>query len=584
MHWLLDWRRLLIYTHRWLGIAGGVVFVAWFVSGIVMMYERIPRLTAEERLARLPPLDLAAVKVAPADAAARAGITPERMRVAMLDDRPVYRFLEGDRWTTVFADTGETLRGIDAEAAVALMRRFVPEHASTITHDARLEDSDQWTLSALIRAHMPVQRVALGDPAGTRLYVSERTGEAVMKTTTRSRFWGYLGAVIHYTYFTPFRRQTEFWTQSIIYGALIGAVMCILGLVVGVWRYSLSRRFRHRGTDATSHSPYAGLMMWHHYAGLIFGLATFTWALSGALSLNPWNWAPGTGPTSAQRQAVAGGPLRLDAFTPERLRGAAAAIAGAFAPKELEAIQFAGEPYLMANRPPSMAESDRWISTDLTAFLSPQLGLDHRIVHAAHPERGAFSQFPAEAVMTAARVAMPDTAIEDAVWLEEYDTYYYDRRRTRTLPVLRVRYLDPERTWLYLDPRHGLIAYRQERLSRLNRWLYHGLHDLDFPFMYYRRPLWDIVVILLSLGGIALSLTTMVAAWARLRRHARRVRNAFARPDSQPIPAAGRASPGGVISTPLPAYRATTLNRAASGGAVPRATETTTFHVPPIES
>jgi len=35
---LLDWRKLLIYSHRWLGIIVGVVFVAWCVSGIVLMY------------------------------------------------------------------------------------------------------------------------------------------------------------------------------------------------------------------------------------------------------------------------------------------------------------------------------------------------------------------------------------------------------------------------------------------------------------------------------------------------------------------------------------------------------------------
>ena len=90
------------------------------------------------------------------------------------------------------------------------------------------------------------------------------------------------------------------------------------------------------------------------------------------------------------------------------------------------------------------------------------------------------------------------------------------------LPVLRVRYDDSQETWLYFDPSGGTIARKEERLTRLNRWLDHGLHSLDFPFLYYRRPVWDVVVIGLSLGGIALSATTLVPAWRRLRRHARR--------------------------------------------------------------
>jgi hypothetical protein len=57
----------------------------------------------------------------------------------------------------------------------------------------------------------------------------------------------------------------------------------------------------------------------------------------------------------------------------------------------------------------------------------------------------------------------------------------------------------------------------------VNRWLYHGLHSLDFPFLYHRRPLWDVVVILLSLGGIASVATSLTPAWRRLRRHAQRL-------------------------------------------------------------
>ncbi len=40
------------------------------------------------------------------------------------------------------------------------------------------------------------------------------------------------------------------------------------------------------------------------------------------------------------------------------------------------------------------------------------------------------------------------------------------------------------------------------RLSRIERWLYNGLHSLDFPFWYDMRPAWDIVMIVLLLGGL----------------------------------------------------------------------------------
>jgi hypothetical protein len=98
------------------------------------------------------------------------------------------------------------------------------------------------------------------------------------------------------------------------------------------------------------------------------------------------------------------------------------------------------------------------------------------------------------------------------------------RPRVRTpatgppLPVLRVRFADPHETWLYLDPTQGRIVRKEERLTRLNRWLYRGLHSLDFPGFYERRPLWDVVMIVLGLGGLVLAGTTLLPGWKRVGR------------------------------------------------------------------
>jgi len=126
-------------------------------------------------------------------------------------------------------------------------------------------------------------------------------------------------------------------------------------------------------------------------------------------------------------------------------------------------------------------------------------------------------------LLTCARDAMPGAAIVDASWLDTYDSYYYSRDRDLPLPVLRVRYADPSGTWLYVDPNRGTILRKEERLSRVNRWLYHGLHSLDFPWLYNRRPLWDIILIVLSIGGIASAVTSLAPAWRRLRRHTQRL-------------------------------------------------------------
>jgi hypothetical protein len=174
---LLDWRKALIYTHRWVGIGLTIVFVIWFFSGIVFMYVGMPTLPAEERLLRMEPLDLSALRVGPSEAAAHAGLkAPSRVRVAMLDGRPVHRLQSGSDWRMVYADTGAPLQGVTRDEAMAVMRRFVPEHAASLQYQDRLTDSDMWTLQSIIRNNMPMHRIGLGDDEGTEYYVSERTG------------------------------------------------------------------------------------------------------------------------------------------------------------------------------------------------------------------------------------------------------------------------------------------------------------------------------------------------------------------------------------------------------------------------
>ena len=174
-----------------------------------------------------------------------------------------------------------------------------------------------------------------------------------------------------------------------------------------------------------------------------------------------------------------------------------------------------------ASRAPPLEEARRSNNPDVSAIFSVQVPLDRRIAWLDDPEAATFARFPRHAIAQAGRAAVAGEHLQDQVWLVRHDSYYYDRWESKPLPVLRVRYADLDQTWLYLDPGNGLIALRHTTRSRWNRWLYNGLHSLDFPFLYDRRPAWDLVVIVLSLGGIVLTVTTMLPAWRRVRRNLR---------------------------------------------------------------
>ena len=479
--------RILIYTHRWLGIGLGLLFILWFASGIVMVYARMPALDPAERLARLPAINPQSIRVPPPALAEGA-----RLSIGSLEGRPVYR-IGGARTRYVFADTGDAVPPVDAEQALRIARAFSGGHLG-VRYDGRLEDADQWTFD--VRRLMPLHRVAVEDEAGTRLYVAEQGGEVVAKTTASGRRWGFFGAVLHWLYFTPLRRQAGLWSNAIISLSLAGTVMCAAGLAWGVWRVSPRRGYRLR--DHRQWTPYSKWIRWHHYLGLVFGLAAMMWVFSGMLSMDPWGWSPGTAPTREQRERLAGGPIDAGDLRVDRIHRAVAAFMPRL-PKEIELLRFRGHYYAAATE---------------------------GIVSLDQPQLGAADQLLPDSIVGAAREVMPGVPIDGMRWMDDYDAYYYDRNRRRSLPVLRVRYGDPQRTWLYFDPRHGVIARKEERLSRINRWLYHGFHSFDFPFLYYRRPLWDAVVLVLSGGGLLLAATTISASWRRVKRSWRRVTSA----------------------------------------------------------
>ncbi len=67
-------------------------------------------------------------------------------------------------------------------------------------------------------------------------------------------------------------------------------MLAVLGLILSVTQFKRVRPFRLR-----SAIPYAGWMRWHYITGAVFGLFTLTWAFSGLLSMEPFEWTRAEG-------------------------------------------------------------------------------------------------------------------------------------------------------------------------------------------------------------------------------------------------------------------------------------------------
>jgi hypothetical protein len=91
--------------------------------------------------------------------------------------------------------------------------------------------------------------------------------------------------------------------------------------------------------------------------------------------------------------------------------------------------------------------------------------------------------------------------------------------------VLRVKFDDPLETWVYVDPAMSRPLAAIHRLNRVERWLYNGLHSLDFGFWYDRRPFWDVGMIVLCAGALASSSIGLYLGLKRVRRDAARLKS-----------------------------------------------------------
>jgi hypothetical protein len=477
-------RKLAIWTHRWMGVACCTLFVMWFASGIVLMYCDYPLVHAEERLARAAILDASRIQLSPEQAFAKleAVETPDRVWIAMLDARPVYRFGFGDAQVIVYADNGEVLDSVSREMGLRIAAAWTGQLAAR-AQISQPDAPDQWTVYPGIWRGQPLWKYAW--PDGEEVYVSEESGEVVQYTTRASRIGAYFGAIPHWLYFTPLRSNNPAWRKVVIGLSGLGTLTTIFGLVVGVWMYSPSK---------PRSIPYQGQTRWHMILGLVFGLFAFTWVLSGVLSISPFDWNSDD-TAEGPAQALRSGQWSAAEFAAEHPREALAKVAGVLNVKELQLARVLGQPVYLAVEAPGRS----------------------RVI----PMRGAPStEFDTDRILLVMGEAGP-AALGDAQRMDAYDRYYIDRHHRKPLPVLRVRFDDRDHSVYYVDLKTAQVVESYDARSRVNRWLYHGLHSIDLPWLYRNRPAWDLAVLTLMLGGGALSVTSVVIGWRRLRKKLR---------------------------------------------------------------
>lgn len=484
MRWL---KQQLQAWHRWLGVVLAVPIVLWFVSGAILLFVPFPRLLESERLAGLPTLALVQVRVGVDEATHVAGIegVPASARLGMSGQVPVWR-LRDDAGNAYVIDAirGAHVEPVQADEALAIARAFQFQAVGRagLPIDEGLIERDQWTINGLRGLQPPLHRLRFED--GRVLYVSRASREVVRDASRAERVWGWPGAVLHWIYVTPLRGNGALWTQVVLWLSGVSLLVAASGFAIGAWR-SVDAWRRSRRISA-----YRGVHYWHHVLGWIGGGLVLTWLFSGFMSMSPFD-PPRNDALAQWRQAWS---QRAPAW-PLPMHGWPVPIAGAHDELvEVELTWLSGEPWF---RHLLRDGSVRWQALDAR----------HR------------ATAPDIASAIARASAASGHAVRGQHLLQAEDVHYagHPHRDPRVLPVLRLQLDDAARSWVHVSPVRGEIVGMSDRASRLDRWLYNGLHSWDVPWLLQRPWLRHGLLLAGLMLGLSLSLTGFVVGWKRLR-------------------------------------------------------------------
>jgi hypothetical protein len=433
----------------------------WFGSGMIMIYVPFPSLSEQERLSYLEPVDTTGIRTEPGEAVS---FCPSEdlsgLRLISISQRPAFVCHNASApVAAIFADDGASFSPNDL-ASDELLGPF---------------DYDQWVVHQRFDPYRPFYRQDLDDEAGTQLYISSLTGEVLQRTTSQQRVWNYFGAVVHWIYPTILRKDWALWDKTVWWVSLAGITGVLIGLYLGVVAFLRNHRSNHKGI-----SPYRAWLRWHHILGLFTGTFILTWIFSGWLSMDHGRLFSTPDPTAIQVAAFRGKTFNE--------------IASESSITDLTTISFAKE-----------------ISFHAVAgqiiVLSKDNGNKPNMANVSESE-----------LRDGTRLAWPDAEIADISVISDDDIYTSLREGNLPRGTFRIELNDKSDTWIHVNSQNGEIVSVMDHSRRVYRWLYNGLHSLDFPGLVDQRPLWISIMTILLLSGLAFSITGTIVAFMHLRR------------------------------------------------------------------
>src|SRR5262245_58176989 len=245
-----------------------------------MMYYTWPDFRQQERQAFAEPIPWNGMKLDPATATEAAGwaaLPLKTARIGAVLGRPVLRALPlGGKWRGIYLDDGSAVN-LTVEQAQQVAERVSPGRWTKTDFDW-VGSSMQAGYAGGLKEYDTVHFFRAGDGTGRQLVVSTTTGEPLLLAGRFFPLAFVSGPGLHYFMIRFIRQHDGFWHGMMYTTSALGIVGALSGLALGL----IFIRWNAVIREPRKALPYAGRWMWwHHAVGLLFGVVTLTWAVSG---------------------------------------------------------------------------------------------------------------------------------------------------------------------------------------------------------------------------------------------------------------------------------------------------------------
>jgi len=456
--------RFLRKIHKIISSAIALLFLMWFVTGIVLVY--LPYHKVAEKLMFKK---------------------KETLPSSLPELSSVLSKMDGEvKSLSLKLFQGQTLFSFDEAPNITFdVVEKVAKHwiDAPIKRVDTLRQREQWVLFTKYDKELPIYKFYFDDDQKHELFISGRTAEVLQMTTSRQRLWAWLGAIPHKFYLPCIRRDVDVWQNTVAIVSGICLIAALTGWLLGIMIWIKRYRKKHVWQNPYKKRWYR----WHFSYGLVFGVFLIGWALSGIFAMQrvPQWMVPMEGDYSFKSSRLWGrGLLPMEDYRLDyrKLKEAYPDL------KEVEWCRYADIP------------TYRVIA-----------GQEEFLVDASTNEIKSL-QIPEETIVKGLKKIHGEEVEMKVSLLTEFDNYYLSRRVDLELPVYKIEVVDANGSLYYVNPSTGYIRYLNNN-KIVRKWLFNAIHYLDIDWLVARPWLWHTCIWLLCGGCLVVCVSGLVLAW-----------------------------------------------------------------------